>query len=58
MGSGPSTLRFLGDPANGQGPVSLNIPGTLLFTAIGHAATDPDSFSGTRISPFDALAPF
>ena len=59
VGSGASTLNFFADPANGQpaGP-GLNIPGTLLFTATGAPATNPDSFSGTNASLFDALGPF
>ena len=55
VGSGPSTLRFFADSANGQpAGVSLNIPGVQLFSATGSPATDPDSFSGTNESPFAA----
>ena len=55
VGSGASTLNFFADPANGQpAGVGLNIPGTLLFTAVGTPATDPDSFSGSNDSPFSA----
>ena len=55
VGSGPSTLRFFADSANGQpAGVGLNIPGVQLFSATGSPATDPDSFSGTNESPFSA----
>jgi hypothetical protein len=58
-GSGTSTLNFFADPANGQpAGVGLNIPGTNLFTATGSPATNPDSFSGSNDSPFDASGPF
>ena len=54
-GSGASTLRFFADPANGQpAGVGLAIPGQQLFTATGTPTTDPDSFSGTNLSPFAA----
>ena len=54
-GSGPSTLRFFADPANGQpAGVGLNIPGVQLFTTSGTPVTDPDSFAGTHSSPFSA----
>lgn len=55
----PSTLAFWADAANGQGagdPIAT--PGVLLFSASGSAATDPDSFSGTRSDPFTASALF
>ena len=58
-GSGPSTLRFFGDPNNGQpAGVGLAIPGVQLFTTSGSPVTDPDSFSGTHVSPFSAEGPF
>lgn len=58
-GSGASTLRFFADPNNGQpAGVGLNIPGTQLFTTSGSPLTDPDSFSGTNVSPFFAEGPF
>ena len=59
VGSGASTLNFFADTANGQpaGP-GLNIPGSLLFTASGAPATDPDSFAGSNASLFSALGPF
>ena len=58
-GSGPSTLRFFGDPNNGQpAGVGLAIPGVQLFTTSGSPLTDPDSFSGSHVSPFSAEGPF
>jgi hypothetical protein len=54
-GSGASTLRFFGDPANGQpAGVGLNVPGVQLFTTSGVPTSDPDSFAGTNLSPFSA----
>ncbi len=54
-GSGTSTLRFFADPANGQpAGVGLVIPGVQLFSTTGAPLTDPDSFSGTHVSPFAA----
>src|SRR4029077_11963272 len=35
-----------------------NTPGTLLETVFGHALTDPDSFSGSKIAAFSASDPF
>lgn len=59
VGSGASTLNFLADPANGQpAGITLNAPGTLLFSTSGTPLTDPDSFSGTHNSLFSALGPF
>lgn len=58
VGSGPSSLKFWADPANVQGANPLNTPGPLLFTTSGTPVTDPDSFSGTHISPFLASNPF
>ena len=56
IGAPNSTLTFFADTLDGQGASST--PGTLLESVSGHATTDPDSFSGSRISPFDATAPF
>lgn len=54
VGAGPSTLKFFADPANVQGANPLNTPGVLLDTITGTPTTDPDSFSGTKLSPFFA----
>jgi PEP-CTERM motif len=56
IGAPNSTLTFFADAANGQG--APGTPGTLLESVSGHATTDPDSFSGSRITAFDASAPF
>ena len=56
IGAPNSTLTFFADAANGQG--APGTPGTLLESVSGHAVTDPDSFSGSRITAFDASAPF
>ena len=56
VGAPDSTLTFFADTLDGQG--APGTPGTLLESVSGHAVTDPDSFSGSRISPFDALTPF
>jgi hypothetical protein len=58
VGSGPSTLEFFADTADVQGANPLNTPGTLLESVSGVPLTDPDSFSGSRITAFDALGPF
>ena len=58
VGAPNSTLSFFADTLDRQGANPTNTPGTLLETVAGHALTDPDSFSGSRISPFDANAPF
>ena len=58
VGAPNSTLKFWADPLNTQGANPSNTPGTLLESVSGHATTDPDSFSGSLLSPFDALAPF
>ena len=59
VGSGASTLHFFADPANGQpAGVGLAIPGVQLFTTAGTPTTDPDSFSGTHLSPFAAAGLF
>lgn len=58
IGSTASTLRFWADPANVQGANPTNTPGTLLFSVSGTPTTNPDSFSGSHNSPFNALAPF
>ena len=56
IGAPDSTLTFFADLADGQG--APGTPGTLLESVSGHAVTDPDSFSGSRITAFDASAPF
>ena len=56
IGAPDSTLTFFADTADGQG--APGTPGTLLESVSGHAVTDPDSFSGSRITAFDANAPF
>ena len=58
VGSTASTLQFWADPANVQGANLTNTPGALLETVTGTPTTDPDSFSGSRITAFNALAPF
>jgi hypothetical protein len=58
VGSGVSTLSFFADPANVQGANPVNTPGTLLASVAGTPTTNPDSFSGTLITGFSALAPF
>jgi hypothetical protein len=59
VGSGPSSLSFFADVANGQGAgAGLVIPGALLFTNSGAPTIDPDSFSGSVTSPFLAGGPF
>jgi hypothetical protein len=56
IGAPNSTLQFFADTLDGQG--APGTPGTLLESVSGHAVTDPDSFSGSKITPFDALSPF
>ena len=56
IGAPDSTLTFFADTLDGQG--APGTPGTLLESVSGHAVTDPDSFSGSRITAFDASAPF
>ena len=58
VGAPNSTLSFFADVLNRQGANPTNTPGALLETVSGHALTDPDSFSGSRIAAFDANAPF
>ena len=58
IGAPDSTLKFWADATNTQGANPSNTPGTLLETVSGHAVTDPDSFSGSKIAAFDASAPF
>jgi hypothetical protein len=58
VGASDSTLKFWADATNVQGADPTNTPGSLLETVSGHALTDPDSFSGSKIAPFDAFAPF
>lgn len=50
IGASPSTLSFFADPLDAQG--APGTPGTLLFTVSGAATTDPDSFSGSVVTPF------
>lgn len=58
VGATDSTLKFWADPLDAQGANPTNTPGSLLETVSGHAVSDPDSFSGSRIAAFDANAPF
>jgi hypothetical protein len=58
IGSGASTLEFFADPANAQGANPLNTPGALLESVSGVPLSDPDSFSGSRITAFAAGGPF
>jgi hypothetical protein len=58
VGAPNSTLSFFADTLNRQGANPTNTPGTLLETVMGHALTDPDSFSGSRLAAFDAGSPF
>jgi hypothetical protein len=57
-GSNPSSLSFFADTANTQGANPTNTPGTLLDTVTGTPTANPDSFSGSLLSPFNANAPF
>ena len=58
VGAPDSTLSFFADVLNGQGANPSNTPGALLESVSGAAATDPDSFAGSKVDAFDALAPF
>jgi hypothetical protein len=58
VGAPDSRLSFFADPLDRQGANSSNTPGTLLESVAGHALTDPDSFAGSRVTAFDAAAPF
>jgi PEP-CTERM motif len=58
VGAPDSTLSFFADPLDRQGANPNNTPGALLESVSGHALTDPDSFAGSRVSAFDAAAPF
>jgi hypothetical protein len=58
IGATDSTLKFWADPLNVQGANPNNTPGSLLETVSGHALTDPDSFSGSLVTPFSASGPF
>ena len=58
VGAPNSTLSFFADTLNRQGANPTNTPGALLETVSGHAVTDPDSFSGSRLAAFDASSPF
>lgn len=58
VGSPASFEKFWADAADVQGANPSNTPGTLLFTATGTPVQNPDSFDGTHVSAFGALAPF
>jgi hypothetical protein len=58
VGAPDSTLKFWADVTDTQGANPTNTPGTLLETVSGHALTDPDSFSGSKVAAFDASSPF
>jgi hypothetical protein len=51
-------LAFFADKADVQGANPLNTPGALLESVSGHALTDPDSFSGSKVDIFDASSAF
>ena len=56
VGSGVSSLQFWADHANGQGAPAT--PGTSLDIVTGTPTTNPDSFSGSKFSPFVSGTPF
>jgi hypothetical protein len=58
VGAPNSTLSFFADVLDAQGANPNNTPGALLETVAGHALTDPDSFSGSRLAAFAASDPF
>jgi hypothetical protein len=58
VGSPASTLQFWADHADVQGANPNNTPGTLLETVTGTPLANPDSFSGSRTTPFSASSPF
>ena len=58
VGAPNSTLSFFADVLDRQGANPTNTPGALLESVSGHALSDPDSFSGSRLAAFDASAPF
>ena len=58
IGSLASTLKFWADPLNAQGANPNQTPGTLLETVTGTPTTNPDSFSGSRNTAFNATDPF
>ena len=58
IGAPDSTLSFWADPLNAQGANPNQTPGILLESVSGSATTDPDSFSGSLITPFSALGPY
>jgi hypothetical protein len=58
VGAPDSTLRFWADATNTQGANPSNTPGSLLESVSGHALTDPDSFSGSKVAAFAAGGPF
>ena len=58
VGAPDSTLKFWADALDTQGANPDNTPGTLLESVSGHALTDPDSFSGSKVSAFVSGSPF
>ena len=58
IGAPDSTLSFFADVANAQGANPNNTPGVLLESVSGSAVTDPDSFAGSLITPFNASGPY
>ena len=58
VGAPDSTLKFWADVTNTQGANPANTPGALLESVSGHALTDPDSFSGSKVDGFAASGPF
>jgi hypothetical protein len=58
VGSGSSALSFFADVLNRQGANPTNTPGTNLDTVVGTPVTNPDSFSGSRLSVFASDSPF
>jgi PEP-CTERM motif len=56
---GSGTLGFWADKADTQPAVnSTDLPGVLLFSTAETVTTSPDSFSGTKDTPFSASLPF
>ena len=58
VGAPDSTLKFWADALDTQGANPDNTPGALLESVSGHALTDPDSFSGSRVAAFVSGSPF
>jgi hypothetical protein len=58
VGAPDSTLKFWADATDIQGANPANTPGSLLESVSGHAVTDPDSFSGSKVAAFAAGGPF